>query len=127
MEQSFSYGGRNFKINNLKISVDSFEMSPAEVDIITQLLGIAGQMAELNGLPESIANEPFSIVFGEDGEHRLDRSNRVSIPFTFEGIDELIEGLHMALAKAVDMQKMSPQTIPIYRAPNSGDVFEGRD
>jgi len=127
-ERTLSINGKSYKINNLIITInDSLHLSPGEVNIATALVSLAGQMSNMSKLPAHISNDPFTIQFMEDGNHILSRGTREAITFTFEEVDNIIEGLQMAQGVAVDLQKLAPQTIPSFVGPGVPDVFDGRN
>ena len=129
MDRVLELGSRKFTVNNSRIIIgEDFILVPGEVSIATGLLGMAGSMANLRALPPEIKDEPFEVQFEPDGNHKLVRSaNDTSVEFTFEGVDELIQHLNMALDVSIDIQKINPPVaVPQLGEPH-GDIFEGRN
>jgi len=124
--------GRKLIVNNLQIKVDDLVFTPGQTDRITGLLGTAGSMATLKGLPPSIADPPVIISFSEDGNHFLsieDGSNLAPyVKFKFEGIGDLITAIQTGLEIAIDMQKIQPKILPSGSLiQEQGDIIEGRE
>lgn len=127
-ERTLHFNGKSYKINNLIIQVDGkLTLSPGEVNIATQLISLAGSMSGMKTLPAEISNSPFTIRFMEDGNHFLEKGSRESINFTFEEVDNIIEGLQMAQNVSVDLQKLAPQSIPVHFGEGVPDIFDGRN
>lgn len=85
----------------------ALELSPAEVEKATHILGIALSMQAMDPLPSHIKGSPFVIQFMEDDTLRLERRSGVgSIPFSWGEGDDLIVALHDAQAMAVNERKL---------------------
>jgi len=127
MERILTLNNIEFRVTNLRIIINkSLELSPNEINKATALLGIAGGMANLRSLPSEISDHPLTIEFMEDGNHTLNKED-TKFTFTFEEIDNVIKSFQMALATAIDLQKVGPQTIPHSVIDHGEDVFEGRN
>lgn len=82
---------------------EQIELSPAEVDKATELIGIALGMEDLDALPDHITGSPFVVRFFEEDFLRFEREDGVgSVRFAWEEGDELITTLHMARDMAVN-------------------------
>lgn len=129
MDRKIRFGDKEFIINNNLIRIGKeFQATPAEIPKISEILGLAGSMSSLNVLPPEIKNPPFTVEFMEDGNHKLIRESDESfITFSFEDVDSVVKYFQMALAVALDLQKISPQTIAAHSSGQFADVFEGRD
>lgn len=124
----FKRGKSEAEITHLLIKVNGVDFTPNEGDKFTELLGCAGKMSALPVLPKQISSPPFTVVFGEDDFLTLIKESGVHFKFEFADIDDLIQLIQDAVAKQLDLVKLSPQTrgdgyVPI----NHGEVFEGRD
>lgn len=127
MDRKTEFGRWSSLVNNQKIFLEAIEFTPSEASKITNLLSLAGGMANFKALPNEIGDPPFTIEFSPDGEHKLFREEVIDpIKFKFNEVDDLIQAVNACMAIAVDMQKVSPKAIPQHRGPQAGDVFEGR-
>lgn len=80
-------------------------MSPAEVDRATELVGIALSMVGLDKIPPHITNTPFVIRFFRRSVMALERSDSSgSLPFKVSEGDELITAIQMALGICLNDQ-----------------------
>lgn len=86
----------------------SLNLSPAEVDKATYIVGIALSMETLDAVPSHITNTPFVVRFFENDNLALERTDKKdSIPFTFAEGDELIMTLKQARDMAINSRMLS--------------------
>ncbi len=110
------------------ILVDKLPVTPAEVERVTRLIGTARRMQGFAGLPESIEDYPFKILFSEDGNFKLGRKDSTElVNFTFDRADDLVKAFDEGLKCSINAQvlRTSPRG-SAYEPRSTGDVFEGR-
>lgn len=82
-----------FKVDVLPgyLKVGTLSFSPAEAAKMTSLLSWAGNMASMEVLPPTIGHVPFEVIFVDDGNHALRRTDAKGlVAFRFEQIDALV-------------------------------------
>jgi len=101
--RSFMPFGDDRACKVVKDGTYSLEMSPAEIDKATQILGIALSMQSMDLLPSHIKGSPFIVQFMEDDTLRLERRSESGyIPFSWGEGDDLIVALNDAKAMAIN-------------------------
>jgi hypothetical protein len=112
------------------ITIDGFEIAPAEGAKLSEAVSFAGGMRDFPRLPESMEFPPFSIFFFEDGAIVVNRTNGTGgqIRFSFDTVDKLILAINQATAISVDQRRLSPspRVTSSNLFGNEGDVVEGR-
>ena len=94
----------------LKVSQEgqpALDLTPADIDKATRLIGIALGMETMKGLPSNIKHSPFVLRFFEDNTLRLERVDQEgSVRFSFREGDEVIRMFQSALDIALDEKRL---------------------
>lgn len=94
----------------LKVSQEgqpALDLTPADIDKVTRLIGIGLGMETMKGLPSNIKHSPFVLRFFEDSTLRLERIDQEgSLRFSFREGDEVIRMFRSALSIAVDEKRL---------------------
>ena len=93
------------------IQVNNLKFAPGEISTVANLLGWARRMSRLKTLPPKIKNAQFEIRFFPNRVLTLTRiePKEEEIEFTFEDVDELIEGLQNMINSHIDLNKLGSQ------------------
>lgn len=100
--------------------VFSVDMTPAETDKATHVIGLALQMIGLDNVPSHITNSPWVIRFYPKQVFALERTDIAgSLPFRAHEGDDLIQAIQMGLGMALNEQTHGRGVTPIVR-PDAG-------
>jgi hypothetical protein len=104
--------GFNIDANQDSIFVGDFVLAPAEAEVVTNLISIAGAMHNLPALPPNISSQgnAFTIDFSEDGTLCLSKLGSPQIVnFEFSQTSDLIEAINEGVKISIDNKMLSPQ------------------
>jgi hypothetical protein len=83
------------------------DLTPADIDKVTRLIGIGLGMETMKGLPSNIKHSPFVLRFFEDNTMRLERTDQEgSVRFSFQEGDEVIRTFQSALNITIDERRL---------------------
>lgn len=98
--------------------------SPAEADVVTNLVSIAGGMEELKEIPH-IQSSPFRVYFSKTGLTLLKNGQEGDgLPFSFRDIDKVIRAVNIGVEMYRDAQIHRGDTSALAATGPANDLID---